>query len=34
MLETNALKKETTVISGPSSHNKQVPKTEGPDKKV
>jgi hypothetical protein len=33
MPESNTLKKETSIISTPS-HNKQVLKAEGPDRKV
>lgn len=32
--ESNAIKKETSVINLPSSQSKQVPKTEADDKKV
>lgn len=34
MPETSTLKKETSVISSPSSHNKQVTKTEATEKKM
>lgn len=34
MPDTNALKKETSVINSPNSYNKQVSKTESADKNM